>query len=155
MTTIHAIIPSILGDIILVADDYVLTGLYQPLQPNIPAHLGERVDSVFFSEAVHALDDYLSGESTILNVENRLQGTQFQKAVWETIQAIPYGETRTYLELATALGKPQAVRAVATAVGRNPITVIIPCHRVVSRGNKVNYSGGAENKLRLLDIESR
>jgi methylated-DNA-[protein]-cysteine S-methyltransferase len=88
-------------------------------------------------------------------LELRLNGTPFQRTVWDQLRRIPYGETRSYGELAAALGKPSASRAVGLANGRNPIGIIVPCHRVVgTNGNLTGYGGGLDRKQRLLDFES-
>lgn len=83
-------------------------------------------------------------------------GTEFQRSVWMEINRIPYGETRTYAQLACNIGKPSSHRAVANACGRNPITVVVPCHRVTASGGKLGgYTGGVEKKIQLLDLEKK
>lgn len=82
-------------------------------------------------------------------------GTEFQRSVWMEINKIPYGKTSTYSELAKRIGKPSSYRAVANACGRNPITVVIPCHRVLASGGMGGYTGGLEKKIQLLDLEKK
>ena len=115
---------------------------------------GDR-DPAAVEDAAAQLREYFAGERTAFDLELDLGGTPLQRAVWERLQAIPYGETLTYTELAAALGRPDAVRAVAAAVGRTPVPVVVPCHRVVGRdGSLTGYAGGLERKRALLDLES-
>jgi len=100
------------------------------------------------------LDSYFSGKNPKFNLHLQLHGTDFQKAVWMACASIPYGETRSYGDLAKMIGKPKAVRAVGTALSKNPIPLIIPCHRVLrSDGNLGGFAGGLVVKQALLDLE--
>jgi methylated-DNA-[protein]-cysteine S-methyltransferase len=100
----------------------------------------------YFAGDLHALDD----------LKVRTNGTEFQRSVWAALRAIPHGETRTYGQLAAAIGKPKAVRAAGLANGQNPIAVIVPCHRVIgANGTLTGYAGGLERKKWLLDHERR
>jgi methylated-DNA-[protein]-cysteine S-methyltransferase len=104
--------------------------------------------------AVQQILEYLDGKRTAFELALDLRGTDFQRRVWDELLAIPYGETRTYAELARALGDPAAARAVGTANGANPIALIVPCHRVVATGGKLGgYGGGLPLKRRLLALE--
>jgi methylated-DNA-[protein]-cysteine S-methyltransferase len=115
---------------------------------------GDR-DPEALEAAAAQLREYFAGERTAFDLELDLVGTPLQRAVWERLQAIPYGETVTYTELAHAVGRPNAVRAVAAAVGRTPVPVVVPCHRVVGmNGSLTGYAGGLERKRALLDLES-
>ena len=107
--------------------------------------------------AAEQLDAYFAGELTDFTVPFELRGgSSFERAVWERIARIPYGEMITYGAIATALGDPGAARAVGTACNRNPIPVIVPCHRVVGAGGKmVGFGGGLDRKRRLLELEAR
>lgn len=99
-------------------------------------------------------DSYFSGKTKGFTLKYRPSGTDFQKQVWRELLRIPYGETITYSELAARIGKPSAVRAVATACGSNPIPILIPCHRVIGKdGSLTGYAGGLDNKKFLLDLE--
>jgi methylated-DNA-[protein]-cysteine S-methyltransferase len=100
------------------------------------------------------LQAYLQGRLTQFNLPLAPQGTSSHQAVWQALQQLAYGETCAYGELAVAMGKPQAVRAVAAAIGKNPLSIIIPCHRVIgSQGQLTGYAGGLDRKQWLLDLE--
>ncbi|MBV7694135.1 methylated-DNA--[protein]-cysteine S-methyltransferase [Streptomyces sp. TRM70350] len=151
----HTVIDSPYGPLTLVAEDGVLCGLYMADQRHRPAEetFGER-DETPFGEAVDQLAAYFGGELKEFSLEVRLNGTPFQRTVWEQLRRIPYGETRSYGQLAEALGNPNASRAVGLANGRNPIGIIVPCHRVIgASGSLTGYGGGLERKQRLLDFE--
>jgi methylated-DNA-[protein]-cysteine S-methyltransferase len=107
-----------------------------------------------FTDVVEQLDAYFAGELTEFDVELDMPGTDFQQRVWSALRAIPYGETRTYGEIAAQIGAPGASRAVGLANGRNPISIIVPCHRVVgSTGGLTGYGGGLHRKRILLALE--
>ncbi|ATO20980.1 glycosyltransferase [Acinetobacter sp. LoGeW2-3] len=100
------------------------------------------------------LEQYFAGQRTCFDVPLDFAGTAFQKSVWQALLNIPYGETRTYREIALEIGNPKAVRAVGAANGRNPISIIAPCHRVIgTNGTLVGFAGGLERKEILLNIE--
>jgi methylated-DNA-[protein]-cysteine S-methyltransferase len=102
------------------------------------------------------LTEYLAGERSQFSVVRSPQGTPFERRVWDVLQRIPYGETRTYGEIARALGNPNGARAVGSANHKNPIPIIIPCHRVVASGGGLGgYGGGLDLKRRLLELETR
>lgn len=102
----------------------------------------------------HELDAYFSGTLRNFKTPIALIGTPFQRAVWAAVQAIPYGQTRSYADIARAIGKPKAVRAVGQAIGANPVWIIVPCHRVIqSSGGLGGYAGGVERKQWLLEHE--
>lgn len=110
--------------------------------------------SAVLKETERQLREYFSGERKSFDLPLRAEGTAFQRAVWDALLAIPYGEARTYGAIAAAVGRPGAARAVGTACHDNPIAVVIPCHRVLGAGERLNgYGGGLENKARLLDLE--
>ncbi|MCB5223907.1 MAG: methylated-DNA--[protein]-cysteine S-methyltransferase [Candidatus Cloacimonadaceae bacterium] len=112
---------------------------------------GEEVE-----EVRRQLREYLSGKRKEFDLKLEPQGTQFQKDVWNAMLEIPYGETRSYKEIAQRIGRPLACRAVGQASNRNPIAIIIPCHRVVgSNGSLTGYGGGMPIKIRLLDLEKK
>ncbi|MDR6976395.1 methylated-DNA-[protein]-cysteine S-methyltransferase [Streptomyces sp. 3330] len=151
----HTIVDSPYGPLTLVADDGVLCGLYMTEQRHRPPeeHFGPR-DATPFGDAEEQLQAYFAGELREFSLELRLHGTPFQRSVWDGLRKIPYGETRTYGELAEALGNPTASRAVGLANGRNPIGIIVPCHRVIGAGGGLTgYGGGLDRKRRLLDFE--
>ena len=102
------------------------------------------------------LENYFSGKTIAFDLLLQLEGTEFQQKVWAELLKIPYGETITYMELAVRLGDPKAVRAVGTANGRNPLAIVIPCHRVIGAGNKLTgYAGGIWRKKILLELEMK
>jgi len=153
----HTVTDSPYGPLTLVADeDGVLCGLYMTDQRHRPPqeNFGPRDDTPFAS-AIDELQAYFAGELKEFTLELRLYGTPFQRTVWDQLRRIPYGETRSYGDLADALGNPGASRAVGLANGKNPIGIIVPCHRVVgASGRLTGYGGGLERKQRLLDFES-
>jgi methylated-DNA-[protein]-cysteine S-methyltransferase len=115
----------------------------------------QRRDDRWFADIVEQLKDYFAGGLTRFDVPLELAGTDFQRRVWSELQRIPYGETISYGELARRLGQPAAVRAVGLANGRNPIAIVVPCHRVIGAdGSLTGYGGGLERKAWLLDHEA-
>ncbi|MFG2156796.1 methylated-DNA--[protein]-cysteine S-methyltransferase [Streptomyces olivaceus] len=153
----HTVIDSPYGALTLVAEDGVLCGLYMTGQRHRPPEesFGAR-DERPFAGAEEQLEAYFAGELREfgLPLPLRLTGTPFQRTVWDQLRKIPYGETRTYGQLADALGNPAASRAVGLANGRNPIGIVVPCHRVIgASGGLTGYGGGLERKQRLLDFE--
>jgi methylated-DNA-[protein]-cysteine S-methyltransferase len=152
----HTIVDSPYGPLTLVADDGVLCGLYMTEQRHRPPeeNFGPRQDTLF-GDTEEQLEAYFAGDLQEFTLPLRLHGTQFQQRVWAELRKIPYGETRTYGELAEALGNPAASRAVGLANGKNPIGIIVPCHRVIGAGGALTgYGGGLERKQRLLKFES-
>ncbi|MEN3583344.1 methylated-DNA--[protein]-cysteine S-methyltransferase [Streptomyces sp. ZYX-F-203] len=151
----HTVTDSPYGSLTLVAEEGVLCGLYMAGQRHRPPEesFGDP-DRRPFDEAVEQLESYFAGELEEFTLELRMIGTPFQRRVWDRLRAIPYGETRTYGRLAEELGNPGGSRAVGLANGRNPIGIVVPCHRVVGAGGTLTgYSGGLERKRRLLDFE--
>ncbi|MDX6690714.1 MAG: methylated-DNA-[protein]-cysteine S-methyltransferase [Solirubrobacteraceae bacterium] len=109
-----------------------------------------------FADVVAQMDEYFGGERRTFDLPLDLHGTEFQRAVWAKLLAIPYGETTTYGVLARALGRPDRARAIGAAVGRTPVAIIVPCHRVIgSDGSLTGYGGGLQRKATLLDLEAR
>jgi methylated-DNA-[protein]-cysteine S-methyltransferase len=151
----HFLMESPLGTLTLVNTNGVLTGLYMPDHLRGPRadSLGSRATSGF--DVVRSqLDEYFERKRIRFDLPIASHGTAFQQSVWNLLQTIPYGETRSYGELADLLGNPLAIRAVGLANGSNPISIIIPCHRVVgSNGSLTGYAGGLERKRRLLELE--
>ncbi len=155
----HTVVDSPYGPLTLVAADGVLCGLYMTEQRHRPAEetLGERVAAGEdpFPEVVRQLTAYFAGELTTFDLPVRLEGTEFQRSVWEQLVRIPYGQTWSYGELAVKLGKPNASRAVGLANGKNPVGIIVPCHRDIgASGSMTGYGGGIDRKVRLLAFES-
>lgn len=152
----HTVVESPIGDLTLLADDGVLAGLYMPVRKHPPRAdaLGERMNSGFENVAAQ-LAEYFAGARREFDIPLAASGTAFQRSVWKLLCTIPYGQTRSYGEIARELGAPTAVRAVAAANGRNPISIIVPCHRVIgSDGALVGYGGGLDRKTYLLHLEA-
>jgi methylated-DNA-[protein]-cysteine S-methyltransferase len=120
-----------------------------------PVAEGQRNDrNPLLTEAVRQLRAYFAGALREFLLPLDIEGTDFQKRVWGQVAAIPYGETRSYLQIAQALGSPRAVRAVGAANGANPVPIVVPCHRVIgAKGKLVGYGGGLAMKERLLELE--
>ncbi|MFE0253953.1 methylated-DNA--[protein]-cysteine S-methyltransferase [Streptomyces sp. NPDC059010] len=152
----HTVIDSPYGPLTLVAEDGALCGLYMTGQRHRPPEetFGER-DETPFGAAIDELAAYFAGDLKEFTLELSLNGTEFQQRVWDQLRRIPYGETRSYGQLADALGNSGASRAVGLANGKNPIGIIVPCHRVVgANGGLTGYGGGLDRKQRLLDFEN-
>jgi methylated-DNA-[protein]-cysteine S-methyltransferase len=119
-----------------------------------PSHDGWESDDAVFPEAVEQLEAYFAGDRTEFDLDLHLVGTAFQRRVWEALLTIPYGETRSYGEIARQIGSPGAFRAVGLANGHNPIGIVVPCHRVIgSNGSLTGYGGGLDRKRALLSLE--
>ena len=154
MTT-HSIVDSPIGPLTLVERDGGLVGLYMAEHSHAlrAEALGQEVPEAL-PEAARQLGEYFDGERTEFDLPLNAVGTGFQQEVWALLRAIPYGGTATYGELAAELGRPSAARAVGAAVGRNPISIVVPCHRVVgSTGKLTGYAGGISRKEFLLALE--
>ena len=147
-------IKSPIGDLFLVASEKGLQGIFWENQ-NYPASKNTSLSqSVFLEETEAQLKKYFSGDLKEFKVSLDLIGTEFQKKVWKQLLKIPYGKTKSYKDIATAIGDAKACRAVGTANGKNPICIIVPCHRVVAaNGTLGGYSGGLHIKEKLLEIE--
>jgi methylated-DNA-[protein]-cysteine S-methyltransferase len=157
VTSYHTTIDSPVGPLTLVARDGALTGLYMHEQRHRPRpeSFGPRDDDAEpFAAAATQLAEYFAGTRTAFDLPLAPRGTPFQERVWAALREIPYGETTSYGELAERIGSPGAARAVGLANGRNPIGIVVPCHRVVgSTGALTGYGGGIATKRRLLDAE--
>ena len=153
----YTVIDSPVGPLTLVGTDGALSGLYLDRQRHRPPEetFGEP-DGAPFGQVIHQLAEYFTGRRREFTDPVRLTGTPFQRTVWAALREIPYGGTVSYGELAETIGRPAAARAVGLANGKNPISIIVPCHRVVgATGNLTGYGGGLTRKQYLLDFESR
>jgi methylated-DNA-[protein]-cysteine S-methyltransferase len=150
----HTVVDSPLGPLTLVEEDGGVAGLYMEDQRHRPVIDGPRDDSVLPSLR-EQLEAYWQGDLQAFDVPLRMAGTPFQQEVWAALRTIPYGRTWTYGELALALGRPMASRAVGLANGKNPVSVVVPCHRVVGTNGLTGYGGGLQRKQWLLDLEAR
>lgn len=141
----------------VVREEGVLIGVLfaMPGRAPDPSLLGTRDDAAF-ADLAEQLDEYFAGERTAFDVDLRAEGNDLQRGVWQLMTGIPYGETRSYGDLARDLGDRTLAQAVGTACGRNPLPVVIPCHRVVGAdGSLVGFGGGLHRKRFLLDLEQR
>jgi methylated-DNA-[protein]-cysteine S-methyltransferase len=169
METLHCTnMESAIGPLFLAASDRGLVALefdvrlsgQQSIRPN-PRHLREEKKGFTFEDSatlmrhyVNELDEYFAGKRRAFTFPLDLRGTDFQLACWGALLAIPYGETRSYADIARAVAKPNAFRAVGMANNRNPIAIVVPCHRVIaSDGGLCGYGGGLDVKRKLLELE--
>ena len=155
MNKAHFLMESPIGTLTLVNTDGRLSGLYMIDHRYGPKEngLGERVRSGF-EQAESELREYFDRKRTHFTLPLHMEGTNFQQDVWKVLLKIPFGETRTYAQLAKTIGNPKAVRAVGLANGHNPISIVVPCHRVVgSNGSLTGYGGGLPRKKFLLELE--
>ena len=164
----YTVIQSFVGPLFLAASTRGLVALefdwrlpgQQTIRPN-PRDLRAESGTLRFEESERALrpyvselEEYFAGKRRQFNFPLALRGTDFQVACWNALLAIPYGETRTYADIARAVGRPQGFRAVGMANNRNPIAIVVPCHRVIaSDGTLCGYGGGLETKRKLLQLE--
>lgn len=169
METLHSItLSSPVGPLFLAASEHGLVALefdrrlpgQQTIRPN-PRDLRAEAKRMQFAESavatqvyVRELEEYFAGKRRAFTFAFDLRGTDFQLACWRALLAIPYGETRTYADIARAVGRPQGFRAVGMANNRNPVAIVVPCHRVIaSDGTLCGYGGGLDVKRKLLELE--
>lgn len=159
--TRHTVVTTPLGAITLVASGHALTGVYFPghwYKPQAQT-FGPRVaapDAAVLAAAGRQLQEYLAGERAAFDLPTATHGDAFQERVWAALREIPYGETITYGELAKTLGQGALAHEVGQAVGRNPLSLVVPCHRVVGKDGKLTgYAGGLARKRTLLELETR
>ena len=142
-----------IGTLTLVSDGEAITHL-EFENNKYPAPKFPRGEDKILQKARKELDDYFAGKLKSFTVPVRPEGTEFQKRAWQALQKIPYGATRSYGQQASAIGSPKAVRAIGAANGRNPIPIIIPCHRVIGAdGSLTGFGGGVPTKQFLLELE--
>ena len=153
-------VDSPIGPLTIAANERGVTGIYMVNHSHPPAAeaLGEKLESPgddpFIAQAAEELGEYFAGQRTAFDVPLDPAGTEFQRRVWAELARIPFGQTRSYGELALELGDVKLTRAVGTANGRNPVSIIVPCHRVIGAdGSLTGYAGGLERKLFLLRLE--
>ena len=167
MTLTHTSFTSPLGKVCVAANEQALCGVWFANTHRMPewmvgaasapaaSHKASNIQTRLLDEATRQLQAYLAVELKVFDLPlDMTWGTPFQQAVWRQLMTIPYGHTCTYADVARAIGKPLAVRAVGTAIGRNPLSVMVPCHRVLgSNGQLGGYSGGLDRKRALLAME--
>ena len=158
MADAYRIFPSPVGELKLVASDKGLAAVLWENDAPGRVRLGPMVEEPghpILIETERQLAAYFAGTSKTFTVPLDFRGTAFQKRVWETLLAIPFGDTRSYADIARQIGRPTAYRAVGAANGRNPISIIAPCHRVIgASGSLTGFAGGLATKQYLLSIES-
>jgi methylated-DNA-[protein]-cysteine S-methyltransferase len=157
MSIRHTTVATPLGTLTIAARDAAITGIYFPHHwyPPTPDLLGEEVDGdELLAAAAEQLNAYLRGERLEFDLQTAADGDDFQHKVWAVLEEIPYGQTITYGEIADRLGDKTLAQRVGQAVGHNPLSIIVPCHRVVGAGGKITgYAGGIARKQRLLELE--
>ena len=155
MKTLHCsalVWPSPVGPLTLVEENEALTGLHFGALPPAGAKTNPHP---LLREAVRQLEEYFEGQRKEFDLPLAARGTPFQLRVWAALRQIPYGETRTYADIAAAVGCPRGFRAVGMANNKNPIAIITPCHRVIGKGGAlVGFGGGLETKQKLLELEA-
>lgn len=159
MATRHDLVPTSIGELTIVVDEVsgrdVLVGIYFPGHWTLPdtVSFGPReTGNALVAETVRQLEEYLAGERSVFDLPVDLRGGEFSQAVWAALRDIGYGERVTYGEIANRLGT--SAQPVGRAIGANPISIVVPCHRVVgSDGSLTGYAGGIERKRALLDLE--
>lgn len=158
-TRVHTCFDSPVGELTVVSDGTHVVGIYMAEHRHRPdlVTFGPRDDAAEpFAAAREQLDEYFAGTRRTFDLPLAPVGTEFQHRVWAALTHIPYGETWSYGRLAAEIGNPGAARAVGLANGRNPISIVVPCHRVVGAdGSLTGYAGGADRKRLLLDLERR
>jgi methylated-DNA-[protein]-cysteine S-methyltransferase len=157
MSLVYKFMESPVGKLKLVASDKGLVAVLWENDGPRRVRLSEQIEDAkhpVLVETERQLKEYFAGRRQEFDVPLDMQGTRFQKDVWEALLAIPFGETRSYGQLAKQLGNPRATRAVGAANGRNPVSIIVPCHRVIgSSGKLTGFAGGLDTKARLLSLE--
>lgn len=154
-TTYFTVIPSPVGPLTLLADQDALIGVHFDADPASKPRPDWVQDQRRFRAAATQLDEYFGGRRQRFDLPLAPRGTAFRKLVWKALQAIPYGNTATYGEIARAIGQPQASRAIGGANHHNPLAIVIPCHRVIGAdGSMTGYGGGLARKRVLLDLEA-
>jgi len=154
---VYARLPSPVGRLTLIATDEGLAAVLWENDPPGRVRLdleGEDADHPVLAEAATQLTEYFAGRRKVFTVPLDPLGTAFQKRVWDALRTIPFGETRTYTDIALQIGRPTATRAVGAANGRNPLSIIAPCHPVIgANGALTGFAGGLDVKARLLALE--
>jgi methylated-DNA-[protein]-cysteine S-methyltransferase len=159
MSLVYKLIGSPIGKLKLVASDKGLVAILwendRPRRVRLSELVEDQLNPVLV-ETERQIGEYFAGKRKAFSIPLDMRGTRFQKDVWEALLAIPFGETRSYGQLAKQLGNPAATRAVGAANGRNPVSIIVPCHRVIgSSGELTGFAGGLDVKAYLLSLETQ
>ena len=158
MSQCQWIMESSIGPLYLVANDHGLEGIFWKKRPVkvVDSLKGKDKAHLILRQAISEIEEYLEGRREVFDVPLDPQGTEFQKRVWKELSKIPYGKTYSYKDIAKKLNQENASRAVGTANGKNPLSLIVPCHRVINANGKLGgYAGGLSIKQKLLALESR
>jgi methylated-DNA-[protein]-cysteine S-methyltransferase len=142
---------TLIGKITILDSDGSIAGILLPCD-NLPCASDRETDAI--AEAAAEISEYLSGRRKHFGIPTVAEGTDFQMTVWDALSEIPYGEVRTYGDIAREIGNPGSARAVGAAAGANPLAIVVPCHRVVAANGPGGYRGGAVLKKHLLELES-
>jgi methylated-DNA-[protein]-cysteine S-methyltransferase len=155
MNSYYQEMPSPIGKLTLVSNENALTHVHMDCgELKLPA--GAKKGHAVLGDTRRQLEEYFAGKRVEFDLPMAAQGTEFQRKVWAALYAIPFAETRSYIDIARVIGKPKGPRAVGMANGRNPIGIIVPCHRVIgANGTLTGYGGGLERKQWLLDHERK
>ncbi|GAA1786284.1 methylated-DNA--[protein]-cysteine S-methyltransferase [Streptomonospora arabica] len=156
VTPLYDLVPSPLGELLLIGDGEAVTGLYMSPHERFAQEIENewRREPAALREAAEQLGAYFAGELRQFSLPLAPRGTAFQRTVWSALTTIPHGRTATYGEIARSIGQPNASRAVGMANNRNPISILVPCHRVIgANGALVGYGGGIPRKESLLSLE--
>lgn len=151
----YHILQTTLGKLFLIADDEVLRAVcFGAISPKFAKAVAR--ETTLLEQAALQIEEYLQGKRKKFSLPIALQGTDFQQKVWQELLNIPYGETRSYKQIAEKIGCPKGYRAVGMANNKNPIAIIVPCHRVIGQNKKlVGYAGGIDIKEKLLKLEEK
>lgn len=155
MTTYYTFTNTPAGEVLIVGNDTAVNGIYWKVFKRLPKIEKDWIENKnIFKDVIKELGEYFKGTRDSFSFKFSAEGTDFQKKVWNELSKIPFGETVSYSDIAKAIKKPKAVRAVGTAVGSNPISIAVPCHRVLSSTKKLaGFAGGLESKMVLLKRE--
>ena len=150
--TYTTVLKSPIGKLLITSDGEAITGLHMEPHPNVQSAGEDKI----VQKAAKQLREYFDGKRTTFDLPLNLEGTTFQKQVWKALCKIPFGKTISYAELARRVGNPNACRAVGLANGRNPVGIVVPCHRVIgANGTLTGYGGGLNRKKFLLELEGQ
>lgn len=154
-TTYYTFAETPVGTVLFTGNGQAIAAMYWKVFKRTPLVRPDWIENrAPFEEIIRQLDEYFAGKRDTFDLVYEVKGTDFQKSVWRELAKIPYGKVSSYKEIAAAVGRPGAVRAVGTAIGSNPLSIVIPCHRVLgSSGQLCGYAGGLPAKARLLQIE--
>jgi len=154
MTILHKYVTLPIGETLLLSNGKLLTGIYFVGHKGTPKILGDQQDAEIFSLVSRELTEYIEGSRQQFTVPYLFKGSDFQLKVWQEISKIPFGNVTTYQNIANLISQPTAVRAVANAIGRNPVSIIVPCHRIIGTdGSLTGYAGGLQLKKIFLELE--